>query len=195
MILWLLNHLPDAVFHFITLVGLGVVVLSQLPLIPIKVAFRNAGIAVLALGLFFEGSISNNNDWKAKVAEQEAAEAQRQAQSATVTTKTIVKYVDRIREVEKKGEKNEAAVAQYVPPAVDAACSINNGFVVLHNAAAGGTEVPGSAGASNEEASGVKLSEVETTVVQNYNTYHKVKAQLEELQDWLIQQRDIYNKK
>ena len=66
---------------------------------------------------------------------------------------------------------------------------------MLHNAAAGGTEVPGSAGASNEEASGVKLSEVETTVVQNYNTYHKVKAQLEELQDWLIQQRDIYNKK
>ena len=67
-----------------------------------------------------------------------AAIRERRAQA---TVKVVTQYVDRVRVVREKGETIIKEVPVYVPVQADAACTINRGFVRLHDAAAAG-ELP-----------------------------------------------------
>lgn len=53
----------------------------------------------------------------------------------------VTQYVNRIRIVREKGETIIKEVPVYVPVQADAACTLNRGFVRLHDAAAAG-ELP-----------------------------------------------------
>jgi len=63
---------------------------------------------------------------------------------------------------------------------------------LLHDSASR-NEVPDSSGVTNEAASGVKLSGVAETITENYTTYHKVAEQLRSLQEWVKEQKRVYN--
>ena len=66
---------------------------------------------------------------------QAAAIRERQAQA---TVKVVTQYVDRVRVVREKGDTIIKEVPVYVPVQADAACTINRGFVRMHDAAAAG---------------------------------------------------------
>ena len=81
--MWLLNLLPDWIFHLIVLAGvlglLGSFFFGFIPFVskytlPIKVG----SIVLLVIGIWFEGGISNNNAWLEKVhaLEKKVAEAE-----------------------------------------------------------------------------------------------------------------------
>ena len=100
------------------------------------------------------------------------------------TVKVVTKYVDRVRLMREKGDTIIKEVPVYVPAQADAACTVNRGFVRLHDAAAAG-ELPTSTGDSDAAASSLALSTVATTVAANYQTCHENAEQLRALQGWV----------
>ena len=71
-----------------------------------------------------------------------------------------------------------------MPVQADAACTINRGFVRLHDAAAAG-ELPESAQDADAAPAGIALSAVTGTVAANYQTCHENAEQLRALQEWI----------
>ena len=71
-----------------------------------------------------------------------------------------------------------------MPVQADAACSINRGFVRLHDAAAAG-ELPEPARDADAAPAGVALSAVTGTLAANYQTCHENAEQLKALQVWV----------
>ena len=103
---------------------------------------------------------------------------------AQATVKVVTQYVDRVRVVREKGETIIKEVPVYVPVQADAACSINRGFVRLHDAAATG-ELPEPARDADATAAGIALSAVAGTVAANYQSCHENAEQLRALQEWV----------
>lgn len=112
---------------------------------------------------------------------QAAAIRERQAQA---TVKIVTEYVDRVRVVREKGDTIIKEVPVYVPVQADSACTINRGFVRLHDAAAAG-ELPEPARDADAAAAGIALSAVAGTVAANYQTCHETAEQLRALQAWV----------
>lgn len=77
-------------------------------------------------------------------------------------------------------------VQTYVPPAADAACTVPVGFVRLHDAGARSmSPVPLAPGESYDAPSGLKLSAVVTTILDNYGAANANAEQLSVLQEWV----------
>jgi hypothetical protein len=191
----LLSWLPDWIFYASAFAGVigTVLVISFGGLIPIqyKLGLQIISVFLLAIGLFFIGAISNEEQWKLKVNEMEVKVAKQEVAAAELTTEVITKYVDRVKIVEGKTREIIKKVPVYITKESDDKCAINNGFVSLHNSSASQTKIPDTTRDVNETASDVKLSTVATTITENYGTYYQVAEQLKSLQDWIKQQKDL----
>lgn len=75
-------------------------------------------------------------------------------------------------------------VPVYVPVQADAACTINRGFVRLHDTAVAG-ELPEPARDADAAAAGIAFSAVAGTVTANYQICHENTGQLRALQTWV----------
>ena len=191
----LLSWLPDWIFYVSAFAGVIGTVLVMVfgGLIPIqyKLGIQILSVFLLAIGLFFIGAISNEEQWKLKVNEMEVKVAKQEVAAAELTTEVITKYVDRVKIVEGKTREIIKKVPVYITKESDDKCAINNGFVSLHNSSASQTKIPDTTRDVNETASDVKLSTVATTITENYGTYYQVAEQLKSLQDWIKQQKDL----
>ena len=150
--------------------------------------YRWLAIAALAVALtglgWVKGAGHVQSQWDAAVHQQTlqiAAVRQRQAEA---TVQVVTRYVDRVRVVREKGDTIIKEVPIYVPVQADAACTINRGFVRLHDAAAAG-ELPEPARDTDAAAAGIALSAVAGTVATNYQTCHENAEQLRALQGWV----------
>ena len=188
--MWLLNFLPNYVFHLLTLIGVAGVLASLLP-IPNKSIVQIFSVIVLAFSLYMEGGISNQAEWEAKVAQVKLDMAQKETASAEVTTKVVTKYVKQIQIVKETGDAIIKEIPMYITKTDDSMCAIPNGFVLLHDSASR-NEVPDTTRAPNAGASDVKISEVAGTVIENYTTYYQLAEQLKSLQEWVKEQQRIY---
>jgi hypothetical protein len=138
--MWIINFLPDWVFHLIffvgvvgTLVGfvLGMIPLVKQYVIPIRVI----SLFALCLGLFLEGGIADNQAWQIRVKELEVKVAQAEAESAKVNTVIIEKAVVKVA----KQKEKTLVVKQYIDREVtkyDNQCVIPKEFIKAHNDAA-----------------------------------------------------------
>lgn len=191
----LLSWLPDWIFYASAFAGVigTVLVISFGGLIPIqyKLGLQIISVFLLAIGLFFIGAISNEEQWKLKVNEMEVKVAKQEVAAAELTTEVITKYVDRVKIVEGKTHEIIKKVPVYITKESDDNCTINNGFVSLHNSSASQTKIPDTTRDVNETASDVKLSTVATTITENYGTYYQVAEQLKSLQEWIQKQKDL----
>ena len=146
-------------------------------------ALTALGVALVSFG-WIKGASHVQAQWDASIQQrtlQAAAIRERQAQA---TVKVITEYVDRIRVVREKGNTIIKEVPVYVPVKADAACSINSGFVRLHDATAAG-ELPEPARDADAASAGITLSVVAGTVAANYQTCHENAEQLRALQVWV----------
>ena len=150
--------------------------------------YRWLAIAALAVALtglgWVKGAGHVQSQWDAAVHQQTlqiAAVRQRQAEA---TVQVVTRYVDRVRVVREKGDTIIKEVPIYVPVQADAACTINRGFVRLHDAAAAG-ELPEPARDADAASAGIALSAVAGTVAANYQTCHENAEQLRALQAWV----------
>jgi len=92
----------------------------------------------------------------------------------------ITKYVTKVVHIKDVGEHNENVAKTVVPDTG----VLSNGWVYTHNAAAANQEAD-PARAVDDTSSGVKDTEALATVIDNYATYNKLKAQLEALQQYI----------
>ena len=194
----LLSWLPDWIFYVSTFAGVigTVLVISFGGLIPVqyKLGLQIISVFLLSIGLFFIGAISNEESWQLKVKEMESKVAKQEVAASEITTEVITKYVDRVKIVEGKTHEIIKKVPVYITKESDDKCTINNGFVSLHDHASK-NEVPEPSGSVNEDSSDVKLSTVAETVSQNYGTYYQIVEQLKALQLWIRKQKDLDNGK
>ena len=153
--------------------------------------YRWLAVVALAVALtgfgWIKGAGHVQGQWNAAIQQQALQVAVARERQAQATVKVVTQYVDRVRVVREKGETIIREVPVYVPVQADAACTINRGFVRLHDAAAAG-ELPESARDADAAAAGVALSAVAGTVAANYQACHENAEQLKALQKWA---RDI----
>ena len=118
--MWILNWLPDVVFHLILGLGLLALLISwMIKVLPVKlipmamqyrVPLQIVGVVLTVLGVWYEGGIAKDAEWKVKVAEAEKKVLEAEARAATQNVKVVTKYVDKVRVVKEKGEE----VVKYV---------------------------------------------------------------------------------
>lgn len=150
--------------------------------------YRLLALVALAVTLIGFGWINGAEHvqarWDASVQQQTLQATAVRERQAQATVKVVTQYVDRIRVVREKGDTIIKEVPVYVPVQADAACTINRGFVRLHDAAAAG-ELPKPAGDADAPAAGLALSAVAGTVAGNYQSCHENAEQLRALQAWV----------
>jgi hypothetical protein len=145
------------------------------------------GIALLgALWLYHRFTAMRIADADARA--QAAVAAQQdiagQLAAAKASERVVTQYIDRVRVVYERGTTLTKEIPVYVTAQADATCPVPVGFVRVHNAAAA-NELPGPAGAADARASGLALSTVAGTVVDNYTTCHAAIEQLNALRSWV----------
>jgi hypothetical protein len=146
---------------------------------------------ILSFYLAFSfGKTEERKEWELKYALATAEIKTLEAKAQIINEVVVTKYVDKIRYVDKVKIKT---VKEFITAEVDKSCTINNGFVRLHDAAAGATALTISS--TDASPSSVKLSNVAETVVDNYAEYNKTKVQLESLQNWVRNQQTLWNTK
>lgn len=123
-------------------------------------------------------------DTRAIAAEAQARDLAGELATKKTSERVVTQYVDRVQIVHEKGQTIVQKVPVYVPASADAACIVPAGFVRLHDAAAQSV-LPGPAGPADAQTSGLALSTVAGTVVDNYTTCHAIAEQLTALQDWV----------
>ena len=146
-------------------------------------ALAALGLALVGFG-WVKGAGHVQAQWDAAVQQQALQAAAIREEQAQATVKVVTEYVDRIRVVREKGDTIIKEVPVYVPVQADAACTINRGFVRLHDAAAVGA-LPEPARDTDAAAADIALSAVAGTVATNYQTCHETAEQLRALQVWV----------
>jgi hypothetical protein len=138
--MWILNWLPDIVFHLILILGVLAILagwaLRMVPLVakyslPIQVV----GILLTVLGVWYEGGIAKDAEWRARVAELEVQVAQAEAKSAQVNTKIVTQVVTKTQIIKQKGDD----VVRYIDREItkyDAECKIPQVAIRAHDASA-----------------------------------------------------------
>ena len=139
-------------------------------------------VALVGFG-WIKGASHVQAQWDAAIQQQALQTAAARERQAQATVKVVTEYVDRIRVVREKGDTIIKEVPVYVPVQADAACTINRGFVRLHDAAAAG-DLPEPARDADAAAAGIALSAVAGTVAANYQTCHENAEQLRAFQVW-----------
>ena len=142
--IWLLSFLPNWIFHLLVLAGvLGLLAAQFFKFIPFVSQYATpikiGSIIALVIGIWFEGGISNNDAWLAKVQEMEAKVAQSEAKSAQQNTKIVEKIVYKDKIIKEKGDE----IIKYVDKEIvkyDSQCKIPQEFVKALNDAAGGAK-------------------------------------------------------
>ncbi len=193
--MFLLNFLPDWIFYALAFAGgvgtILVMVFGGLISLPYKLGLQILSAFLLVVGIFFIGGMSNEAEWQLKVKQMEAEIAKKELEAEKISHEVVTKYVDRVKIVEGKTHEIIKKVPIYITKESDDKCTINNGFVSLHNSGASQTKVPNTSRDINEGASDVKLSEVAITISKNYGTYYQVAEQLKSLQEWIRNQKEL----
>ena len=142
--MWILSLFSDFLIHTITIIGVfGVIASFFIPSNPFTAQYgllsKIISVAILCVGIFFEGTIYKDNVWKARVAEAEkqiliaekkSAEANSKIQYVYITKK---QNIDEIRKNAKEQIKTDA-------DKMNAACVVVPEVVNILNKSATGTK-------------------------------------------------------
>jgi hypothetical protein len=135
---------------------------------------------------FRRGEAATQKLWDAAKASAQATADGLTNASQNVTTQVEIRYVDKIVTVREKGDVVIREVPVYIPAS---SCPLPGGFRLLHDAAATNT-IPEAT--RIPYAAPVPAQDATRTVAENYRTCHEVRVNLEALQGWVKDQRQVY---
>ena len=201
--MWLLKLLPVDfslyLVHLLLLISvIGIVigfVSSQLPLLSrYGNIIKLVAIVLFGYSIYLEGGMQTEKEWKMKVAALEEKVKVAESESKKVVTVIQEKVVEKVKYVQGKTKTIVKKVPVYITREVDRQYPVPESFVVLHDAAAGATEVPVGAEDFTGRTSEVKISEVAATVADNYGTCNEIREKLIGWQEWYKKQKEIYDR-
>jgi len=139
--MWIVNFLPDFIFHALLLVSLLALVasfvLDSIPFISTNAkAIQLASAVVLAIALYFEGAISDNDSWLARVAALEKQVAVAEAKSKETNTVIQYQYRDKVRTIKETQVVVQDRIVKEAAK-MDAECKIGAETISILNQAAG----------------------------------------------------------
>lgn len=140
IIMWLLQFLPDWVFHLILLIGLfGLGASFVLKFIPFVVQYRVpiqvAASILIVLGVYMEGAISNQAWWEARVAEAELRVKEAERLAAEANGKIEYRIVEKTKVVEVVNQKVQQQIKDLAVK-MDQRCYVIPEVNGIHNDAA-----------------------------------------------------------
>ena len=138
--MWLLNWLPDFVFHLMLLVGLLAIgasfVLSFIPFVSqYKLPIQIAGIMLTVLAVWYEGGIAKDAEYKARIAEMQLKVAKAETASAEANVKLaeqILREQARIKDLTETNKKRLKELSDQL----NKQCTVNNSVITVLNDAA-----------------------------------------------------------
>lgn len=146
--MWILKWLPFWIFYAILGIGLiGLAVTYLLKYIPVpaiyiyKTPIQLVSVALIVLGTYMSGAISNEEAWLAKVKELEAKVQAAQVESEKENVKIETQVVTKTQYIKQRSEE----IIKYVDKEIvkydtkflpGGECEIPKEFIVLHNKAA-----------------------------------------------------------
>lgn len=154
----------------------------------IKYGIISAIIVAVVFVIYHAGANSVQSKWdldksnvKEKIVIQKVIEEK-------ITEKVVTKYVDRIKEVIKKGETIYVQVPQFITASDNAGCRVPVGFVRVLNAAIS-NELPGDPNETDRADAGISLAEVAENSATNYTTCNIYKERAVAWEDWAKEQK------
>jgi hypothetical protein len=149
-------------------------------------------LLIVLVGTWYSGFHYESDKWKDAINAANIKGVKINSAASAISAEVRVVYLDRIKTITLKGKDIIRNVPVYVDNKSDANCIINEGTVtILNNAAKNenvNADISASGIAANEAPANIKLSELNAEIINNYNTYNKVKEQLISLQNWVIEQ-------
>jgi methionine-rich copper-binding protein CopC len=142
---WIVNFLPDFIFHILLLIGLlglvASIVLDSVPFISTNAkAIQLASAVVLAIALYFEGAISDNTAWVDRVHQMEKKVAEAEAKSADANTKLVTEMAKNREKIAANQQAVKQAIQQNIQ-AINRQCKLTDISVEMYNQAVrGGTK-------------------------------------------------------
>ena len=138
--MWILNFLPDWIFHFILLAGIGGLIASYLmKFIPFvymyKTPIQLVSVVAIVGSTFMLGAAWNDQAWRDRVAEMEQKVAAAEVKSVEENVKIVTKIVKKTEIVRVKGEE----IVKYIDKEIvkyNDRCEIPEDFVKTLNDAA-----------------------------------------------------------
>ena len=143
--MWILKWLPDFVFHLMLLAGLlGLGASFVLKFVPFvtqyRVVIQVAASILIAVGLYMEGAIGDNNAWLARVADLKLQVAKAEAASADANAKLTSALASHKAQIVAAQAATNQAIQQNAS-AINKECRLNNISVQMYNQAVkGGTK-------------------------------------------------------
>jgi hypothetical protein len=144
--MWLMNFLPNWIFHAILLAGvLGLIASLVLKFIPFfstyKLPVQVGAVLLIVVGVWFEGAISNQAAWEARVLEMQAKVAAAEAKSAEANVEIVTKIVKKTKLVHERGDAIISYIDREVVKNTEVIkfvenCPIPDIIIKTHNAAA-----------------------------------------------------------
>jgi len=138
--MWLLNFLPDFVFHLLLIIGiLGIVAgffLSNIPFIGTNgKLIQIISILITVLAVWYEGGIAKDQEYKKQIAELQLKVAKAETESANANTKLtaeVLKHQQAIQQLTavNKQRLNNQAVE------LNKTCTVNDNVISILNDAA-----------------------------------------------------------
>ena len=194
--MWLLKFLPDWIFHAVLVAGVLAMVASfVIKFIPFVTAYRlpiqAVGLVLIVLGVWFQGAMSNEAAWQARVHEMEQKVAAAEVKSAQETVRIVTRVVTQIQTIKDTTNANVQYLEKQVAQDLDRECTLTNASVLLHNSASQNVLAP-SSGTTVEGTSDVKASELVRTVTENYGLYYQTREQVIGWQMWYSEQKKIF---
>jgi hypothetical protein len=139
--MWLLSFIPDAwialAVHIIFGLGIiGIIVGTVLKHVPFVNSYgkiiRAFSIVLFVSGLYFEGGIGVEKEWRAKVAELEAKIKVAETQSKQANKKIHTKVIEKIKLVQVNVANNKQVITKN-KEAIDAECKLNAKAIEVYN--------------------------------------------------------------
>lgn len=179
--------------YAIELLIAGIIVYVLQYIIPIatyKLPLQFAGLIMICSGVFYSGKESERSAWEVKMVEVNLQIASLEARAAEVNTHIITEFYPKIQYIDRVEQQ---VVTEFVSIESDNKCTVNEGFVRLHDAVVRKEIIQSIPSDKNDTE--VKLSEIGHTVKENYQTCHRTTEQLISLQKWIREQEKIWNSK
>lgn len=138
--MWLLNWLPDWVFHLILLTGvLGLVASFVLKFIPFvdqyRIPIQVAAILLTILGVWYEGGIAKDREYRERIAALELKVSRAETAAAEANTRLVESLAKKDQEIKDATTANQQRLRDLAVQ-LNKNCTVNQGVVdILNNAA------------------------------------------------------------
>ena len=138
--MWLLNFLPDFVFHLLLIIGvLGIVAgffLNSIPFFNTNAqAIQVAAILLTVVAVWYEGGISKDAEYKARISELQLKVTKAETASAEANVKLaeqILREQARIKDLTETNKKRLKELSDQL----NKQCTVNNSVITVLNDAA-----------------------------------------------------------